>query len=303
MRTRWHGSAPPPGCQARPARHRPPARHLGTSALSPLPGAPVRLGGAVLCPPAGPFRYRQAEVPPALLARLDAELLGGPAGLLGRCLRSAFKSWRTVEGFSVWGDRHTYVIDECGRVHPSYGVALHPAGGPRARHPRTSTPRWPRPSTARPPAPSGTSASRAPSLPTPTASRSSTPQASPVTSGPASLCGAAALDAGRRTCGAARRRDHGPGAGTPAVSGLGGGGASGPVVLRERGRRSGSCPRCLRPARGEPRRWEPASGKKDQQDRGDLGQALHPGLLGADRLHQQHRHAPRGRRPTAARRA
>ena len=56
----------------------------------------------------------------------------------------------------MWGDRHTYVIDECGRVHPSYGVALHPAGvGP---DPTYLDPASPRPSTARPTVPSGTSA-------------------------------------------------------------------------------------------------------------------------------------------------
>jgi hypothetical protein len=72
-------------------------------------------------------RYRQAAVPPTLLARINADVLAGPTERPGRCLPPA-PDWRTVEGYSPWGDRHTYVIDECGRVHPSYGVALHPAG-------------------------------------------------------------------------------------------------------------------------------------------------------------------------------
>lgn len=100
---------------------------FGTSTLSPLPARPVALATAVLCRSAGAYRYRQAEVPPALLARINEDLLTGPAERPGRC-GPPHPNWRTVEGLSVWGDRHTYVIDECDRVHPPYGVGLHQAG-------------------------------------------------------------------------------------------------------------------------------------------------------------------------------
>lgn len=100
---------------------------FGTSSMSPLPGRPVELATAVLCRSAGAYRYRRAAAPPALLARINEDLLAGPVERPGRC-GPPNPDWRTVEGFSVWGDRHTYVIDECGRVHPPYGIGLHPAG-------------------------------------------------------------------------------------------------------------------------------------------------------------------------------
>jgi hypothetical protein len=100
---------------------------FGTTSPSPVPGRPVALATAVLCRSAGAHRYRQAVAPPALLTRINEELLAGPTERPGACRRPS-PDWRTVEGYSVWGDRHTYVIDECGRVHPPYGIGLHAAG-------------------------------------------------------------------------------------------------------------------------------------------------------------------------------
>jgi hypothetical protein len=105
---------------------------FGTTSPSPLPGRPIELATAVLCRPAGAYRYRQADVTASLLARINDELLAGPTQRTGRCVGA---SWRSVEGYSVWGDRHTYVIDGCGGVQAPFGEGLHLAGQEPASDP------------------------------------------------------------------------------------------------------------------------------------------------------------------------
>ena len=110
-------------------RNRPNVPHCAglplTAGQSAMPGTPVQLASATLCFARSRHHYREADVSTALLARINAELLVGPTERPQRCGRI---NWRTVEGYSLWGDRAIYLIDHCGAVYPPYGAGLVPGG-------------------------------------------------------------------------------------------------------------------------------------------------------------------------------
>ena len=79
-----------------------------------LPSAPVELVSASLCVEAGPSRVREAEVPAAMLDRLDRGLLAEEMRGDG-CTRPPRRP-AVLIGYNSWGDLLRYFIDACGRV-------------------------------------------------------------------------------------------------------------------------------------------------------------------------------------------
>jgi hypothetical protein len=79
-----------------------------------LPHDPVDLASASLCVEAGAYRVREAQVPTALLAKLEHGLLADEMSW-DECMRPPRRT-AVLLGYTEWRDVVRYVIDGCGRV-------------------------------------------------------------------------------------------------------------------------------------------------------------------------------------------
>lgn len=79
--------------------------------LSVLPSVPLTMTAATWCVGTGPSKLRMAPLPPGLLERVNAGLLGAPTEQQDRCPLQPYAS--TLEGITAWGDRVSYLVPGC----------------------------------------------------------------------------------------------------------------------------------------------------------------------------------------------
>lgn len=87
--------------------------------LGVLPQVPVALKTATWCEVVRPSRMQSATVPPALLRRVNEQLLGNPVEGQDRCKPVGY--WQSIEGFNERGERVSdFVASDC-RVNTRVG--------------------------------------------------------------------------------------------------------------------------------------------------------------------------------------
>lgn len=84
-----------------------------------LPQVPMALNTATWCEVVRPSRMQSATVPPALVRRLNEQLLGNPVEGRDRCKPVGY--WQSIEGVNEWGDRVSYFVASDCRVYTRVG--------------------------------------------------------------------------------------------------------------------------------------------------------------------------------------
>jgi hypothetical protein len=87
-----------------------------------LAAADIDVVSASRCLLTRPGTVRAAELPPDLLARVNADLWPGVDERTRRLCASGSTEW--IEGVTAWGDLVAWAVDACGGLHPLHGASV-----------------------------------------------------------------------------------------------------------------------------------------------------------------------------------